>query len=239
MKKLYTVLLVLLSLITMSLTAAAEPNLTIAEGDTLVSGSIADDLEIHGVVKNNNSNSSVIVMLKVYLEQRVKGQSLLICWGDQCLPPIEDLGLTSFSERVPVKPNSTSGDKFHCTVDQGNVAGTMVATFVFYDANNPDDSAAFTCTVEIGNTTLVDEQTTESITLSPNPAVDFINLNMTGNVKTVKIFNITGTLVNSIAVPQGTSNLNINLSNVPSGIYFLNVIGRDGIIETRRFVINK
>jgi hypothetical protein len=238
MKKLNTLWIMLFAFLAMNFVMTAAPNLTIDKGDTEVSGGVNDDLEIHGIVRNNSKVTSVITMLKVYLHERQEGQSLMICWGEQCLPPISDVGLTKFSERVPIMVQSTSGNKFHCTVDQGGVEGDMVATFVFYDANNPNDSAAFTTHVHIGPTD-VEEITVNTLGISPNPASDFINVNFDSDASTIKIFDITGILLNSFNVESGTHSLNINMSTIPSGVYLLNIINRDGTMQTRRFVISK
>lgn len=238
MKKLSTLLILVAAFFTMQAFTNAQSNLSIEVGDTLVRGSVDDDLGIHAVVKNNSTNTNIVTMLKVYMKEIVDGQSLLICWGDQCLPPIDQVGLTSFSEEVVIAPGTTSDNKFHCDIDQGGVEGTMVATFVFYDKNNVNDSAAFTTTVVIG-TTGIEDETATSFSISPNPSVDFLNLNFTEDIKTVKLYDITGVLLNSVNVDAGTNNLNLNLAGYSSGIYFLNVLRRDGVIETKRFVINK
>jgi hypothetical protein len=228
----------LLAFFAMNLVLSASPNLIIEKGDTEVIGGVDDDLEIHGIVRNKSKVTSVITMLKVYLHERQEGQSLMICWGDQCLPPIEDVGLTNFSERVPILANSTSDEKFHCTVYQGGVEGDMRATFVFYDANNPNDSASFTTNVHIGPTG-VEVENISMFEISPNPASDFLNINFDSDVSTVKIFDITGILVYSQNIETRTRNLNINTETMSSGVYLMNVINRDGTIQMRRFVVNK
>ncbi len=238
MKKLNTLWIVLFAFFAMNLTMMALPNLKIQVGDTKVNGGVNDDLQIHGVVQNLSTSISVTTLLKVYLKERINGQSLSICWGEQCLPPIEDIGLTQFEEEVTIQSLGNSGYKFHCTIDQGGKIGDMLATFVFYDKDNPNDSAAFTTRVHIGATD-VESKTNNILTLSPNPAIDNLNIKLTDKATNVRIYNIAGTLLNSINVQSGTHNLNVNISSFETGVYFVNIVSEDGTLKTHRFVVSK
>jgi len=236
MKKLYTFLILVIAVFSMNMMANAAPNLEILVGDKNVSGSVDDDLSIRGVVKNVSTSQSVITLLKVYMEKLVSGQSILVCWGDQCLPPIVQKGLTQFTEEVVLMPGENSEEKFHCGIEQGGMEGEMIVTFVFYDKNNPSDSAAFTTIVTIGPTG-VEIKTPETFSINPNPAFDYINVNFDSDAELIKIYDMMGMLVSTTNVDGG--NARIDVSALPQGVYLLNAYNRDGSIYTRRFVVSR
>ena len=70
--------------------------------------------------------------------------------------------------------------------------------------------------------------------ISPNPAVETINLSLTeaGNTQAeIVIYNSIGEKVKSLSgenFPIGTNNIQINIADLPQGIYFLHLIN-DGV----------
>lgn len=73
-----------------------------------------------------------------------------------------------------------------------------------------------------------------ALVISPNPAVETINLSLTeaGNTQAeVVIYNSIGEKVKSLSgenFPIGTNNIQINIADLPQGIYFLHLIN-DGV----------
>ncbi len=236
MKKFYTFCALALSILSLTVSSTATPNLEIMYGDKYVSGGVDDLITIKGIVKNVSTSQSVVTMLKVYMEKIENDQAILVCWGDQCLPPIAEKGLTQFTEEVVLLPGENSEELFHCEVDQAGNEGEMIVTFVFYDKSNPNDSAAFTTQVTIGPTG-VEITSPESFTITPNPATDYINVSFDGTVDVIKIYYISGIIVNTIDI--NNDNARIDISTLPQGVYLLNAYNGKGSIYTRRFVISR
>ncbi len=67
--------------------------------------------------------------------------------------------------------------------------------------------------------------------LYPNPAKDFVILTAGSNIKSIKIFNTTGSLVKQFAAVQSNSKLNI--SSLTTGIYIAVIETVDGIITQK------
>lgn len=63
----------------------------------------------------------------------------------------------------------------------------------------------------------------ETVSIYPNPAKDIVNIIVNDNKSSLNIYNINGILVNKIDL-KNTSN-NINISDLPKGIYTFEVIG--------------
>ena len=81
--------------------------------------------------------------------------------------------------------------------------------------------------------------------ISPNPASDKINLSFVldenKNVE-MKIFNSLGEVVkiiNNEYLVQGQNITQVDVSTLPNGVYFSQIISENNIPETRRFVVSK
>jgi Concanavalin A-like lectin/glucanases superfamily/Secretion system C-terminal sorting domain/F5/8 type C domain len=68
------------------------------------------------------------------------------------------------------------------------------------------------------------------ISIYPNPATDFININTTEQIKNVFIANVTG---QTVAVFAPNTQNKYNISNLPSGIYFVNMQTNNQIIRQK------
>ncbi|MBL7683147.1 MAG: T9SS type A sorting domain-containing protein [Flavipsychrobacter sp.] len=76
----------------------------------------------------------------------------------------------------------------------------------------------------------------DNIVVYPNPAGDDVNVVFTGmnEVKTIGIYNLIGKMV-SVYKVSGTS-ANMNVANVPSGIYLIRLMDNQGhVVATRKF----
>lgn len=108
-------------------------------------------------------------------------------------------------------------------VDQGDNAYYDEALFGDLDLSGND--RIFNTTIDLGayeyNSTLsvddisLDENT---VKLYPNPATDVVNIKTNQTIKNVRVFNVNGQKVLDIA-----NQSQINISNLPTGMYFLNI----------------
>ncbi|EMQ94007.1 hypothetical protein D778_01191 [Xanthomarina gelatinilytica] len=117
------------------------------------------------------------------------------------------------------KPTSAS----NYIVDQGDNAYYDEALFGDLDLSGND--RVFNTTIDLGayeyNSTLsvddisLDENT---VKLYPNPATDVVNIKTNQTIKNVAVFNVNGQKVLEIA-----NQSQINISNLPTGMYFLSI----------------
>ncbi|GGH44009.1 hypothetical protein IA57_10435 [Mangrovimonas yunxiaonensis] len=117
------------------------------------------------------------------------------------------------------KPTSAS----NYIVDQGDNAYYDEALFGDLDLSGND--RVFNTTIDLGayeyNSTLsvddisLDENT---VKLYPNPATDVVNIKTNQTIKNVRVFNVNGQKVLEIA-----NQSQINISNLPTGMYFLSI----------------
>ena len=239
MKKLYTISIMLVALIALSLTAVSAPDLHIMSADTLLQGGVDDIIQIKAKVRNANVLNSVPTKLKINVHEIQNGQGLLICWGPTCFPLVTETGSKEYMDVFNIPAQGDSDNGFKCDVEQFGVEGLIEVTFTFYNENNPADEASFTTKVMIGEVS-VEESALTDVSIYPNPAVDYVNLILdeSATVNQVNITNITGTLLKSIPV-RNSDVMTIPVMELPNGIYFLTTIGESGIINSRRFIISR
>lgn len=74
--------------------------------------------------------------------------------------------------------------------------------------------------------------------VSPVPAHEEVNLQFTAEIveATIRIFNANGMLVEETENVSGQT-ISIPTSSLPAGIFFVNVISRDGTVQTGKFVV--
>jgi len=76
----------------------------------------------------------------------------------------------------------------------------------------------------------------DEVIIYPNPAANEVNVVFDGNqdIKTVSIYNLIGKPVSVFKVAGDSANLNIE--NIPTGIYFIRLINSHGdVVQTRKF----
>ncbi len=79
----------------------------------------------------------------------------------------------------------------------------------------------------------------DQVSLYPNPASDFININFgtqTKQTSTLKIFTNTGQQIVSKTIAPNTNHVEINVANLSAGVYFMQIDNGDGKIIVKKFI---
>ena len=89
----------------------------------------------------------------------------------------------------------------------------------------------------IESTTSLKEFKSSSFKLYPNPAKDLITIsvNETVQVKKVRVYSVTGQIISEKEMPE--NNLQLEVSDLQSGMYLLEVETEDGFREVKRLII--
>lgn len=77
----------------------------------------------------------------------------------------------------------------------------------------------------------------ESLTLYPNPVVDQLTVALNTNLSekvTLRVINSTGQLVTTKEMQ--TNRAVISTSDLAKGIYFVQIVGNNGILSTQKFI---
>jgi uncharacterized repeat protein (TIGR01451 family) len=111
--------------------------------------------------------------------------------------------------------------------------GTVIdnSASIYFDFNEPIKTNTVTSTYFNFVSSVKDWQTVSSVFLYPNPATQKVNVVATEQINELVISNISGAILKQLA-PANLS-LEIDLSDVPSGIYFIAVKTANGIKQNR------
>lgn len=74
----------------------------------------------------------------------------------------------------------------------------------------------------------------DSLKVYPNPAISYISIDA-GTIKKIKIINVNGKVVKKKTLSE-SSETKIDISNLPSGVYFIEAKDVNGVIKEGRFV---
>ncbi|TBX69157.1 T9SS type A sorting domain-containing protein [Flavobacterium silvisoli] len=121
-----------------------------------------------------------------------------------------------------------NGDRKPDFVDTENEATESIAE-VFMNGGQKYWKVYLNNAPNLGNSEF--EGMTNHITVYPNPVKDTFKVTNTGTVTTMKMYDIKGTIVKEIV--QDFDN-NIDISNLPKGIYLLKVTNAEGQVLTQR-----
>ncbi len=78
--------------------------------------------------------------------------------------------------------------------------------------------------------------TNEEITLSPNPVNTFLKLNWNGTIiERIKIIDINGQIISELE-PEGTSEITVNVEDMPNGLYFVRFLTKTQEVHTNKFM---
>ncbi|WP_196888040.1 T9SS type A sorting domain-containing protein [Aureivirga sp. CE67] len=77
------------------------------------------------------------------------------------------------------------------------------------------------------------ENTDLSITIFPNPVSDVLKIEGKYGLNNLKIFNILGENIKNISFENNLSQAEVNVSNIPSGIYFIKIDSKKGSLSKK------
>jgi len=95
------------------------------------------------------------------------------------------------------------------------------------------------CAIDFRNPTGVDNTVSvkDAISVYPNPANDFIGINLSSNatLKEIKILDLTGRTIETRPVQKGENNIRISVTDYPSGVYLISFTTDQGT-KVRKFI---
>ena len=172
---------------------------------------------------------------------------LAICDNNACYP-ITSLwsGSASTATLEISNPYSTAGTHayggdFHMlgAFSAASTTGCYYMTIRMYNHAVPADTAYETYIVCNNTVTAAPDvpKASGSVVLYPNPTRDEVNIlyDPGYNVRNIAVYNIIGKIVAVYRVSDNSS-ANLDLSNVPSGLYFLRLMNESGeVVVTKKF----
>lgn len=138
-----------------------------------------------------------------------------------------------------IYPGTGAGELFNRTLDLSSFAGESTVYIAFRHHDTTDEDFLYIDDVVVTTSTLgVNSNLASQFSVFPNPATNVININNADNilVNGVEIIDINGRTVKS-AKFDGVSNAQINISDLATGMYMMNIASDKGT-TTKKIVKN-
>lgn len=190
-----------------------------------------------------SSTSPISVVATCYPSDLPPGVTYSICTPTNCLP-----GKTDVFTFPPFDIDASSMDvfrKMHLEVDCENLNAAIIPEgglnfsfkVVTANVNNAVDKVEINIKYTVTNTSSVIEQWVSSSEVSPNPAMEFVNISFKNNLNdnTIRIYNELGVEVMSQAFNGNKVSLETNALN--NGRYFFKVENSSKVIDNGNFII--
>ena len=194
-------------------------NYIIINYDTLKIGNCGDFLLPSVTFSNTSTNPVQIHFLRI-LKNIPTGWTSCFC-APICIAQTQDsLNFTIGIGGTKSAPNTQSVAPNFGT---DSLAGTGEVIVIFNEVGvNHFDTITFRgITAKVAGITHYEKET---FLVYPNPSKDIISIKSLGkNVKSIQLFNIEGELVKQTFYQSYQDNFKINISEIPSGIYYLSI----------------
>ncbi|MCB0755898.1 MAG: T9SS type A sorting domain-containing protein [Flavobacteriales bacterium] len=219
----------------------AQNSLTIPSIDDFVWGSIEDNLiQAEGTVENTNGSGPIDVRVQRITIDTVPGSQNYFCW-EQCYEPPTSISPTAMT----IDPGQRV-DQFYADYKPNGQQGISTLAYCFYNDANEADSVCVTVRfsaspvgiqdVFLGNQSGISES-------YPNPAKSVAKINYAlsagWNKAELMIYSMLGAQVRKINLLEDQGTLKLNVSDLPSGMYFYTLMVDDKSIATKKMLVTK
>ncbi|MBI1287913.1 MAG: T9SS type A sorting domain-containing protein [Flavobacteriales bacterium] len=235
MKYLYVALLSILGM-----NVQAQNNLSISSLDRNPWGAVnASVIQTDGVIENSGSND-IEVMVRRTIVDTVPGSQNYFCWV-QCYEP-----QTEVSPSPLTIPAGQSASDFYADYKPNGNAGVSTMIYCFYDRLVQSDSVCATVRFSASPAGILDVFAGDRSGVSesyPNPARSIANINYAlaqgWRKAEIKVYSMLGSLVKQVALKENQGTLKLNVSTLPSGMYFYMLTVDDREISTKKMLVTK
>ena len=227
-------------LLVFTITFAQAQSLSVITFDSIVQGdaSVSTALYAHASVKNNSAEAIDVKVKRIDGNFTKLTDFNAICWAS-CHPP--EVSVSNLA--ITIGPGEIDSLDFtgHVFPDQDGVPANGDITYVFFDENNPADSVAMTVHYEVVAALAVPEESNDYLVeIIPNPASNFISLNLSVIYSEPLIFKLYSSFGRLVYADKfsglNKSNL-INISSLPSGRYIYTLSEDSRILKTGKLII--
>ncbi|MEY4110377.1 MAG: Secretion system C-terminal sorting domain [Bacteroidota bacterium] len=188
-----------------------------------------------GKIKNISGGTANVRVLRTQLT-RLAGSTDYYCWN-VCLD-----STVSLSGAISLNDNQTDSTSFHAMYRCNGANGTSSVNYRFFDASNATDTTSVTVHY-ISTPTSINELTSTVGLISsigPVPTSETVQigyqLGAAGNTGIIEIYDISGKTVSKHSISGNTLSV-ISLSGLSPGIYSVRLIAANGLVDTRKILI--
>lgn len=237
LKKIFTTLILVIAMLGVS----QAQSLIVEAYDSVVTGHATNDNDIYGyaTVKNVSSDTVLVRFKRIDANYNLLTDNNAICWGI-CF--IESISVSPPSFSVYLAPGDTASASTHVYPDQDGVSRQGDITYVFFNSDDETDTVAYSVSYSVdNNVSLKDIAVEPKLSVYPNPANDRLEVNYSGTSlenSSFEIINLVGSKVYSKELSATENSINLNISNLKSGVYFCVLKSDNELVVSKKLVVN-
>lgn len=244
MKKL--ILAVTLILATMHFGFTQSLSLTHTDGTAIEDGAIVEFIEEPGIAiiesyvnVTNNAAAALDVKVKKVEIELLDNTMNTFCWGESCFPPAIFVSPNSITIEPGATEDSFRGEYY----PQGNI-GTSTMMYVFFDANNPDDSVSVYVDYTAGYVGLEEDPVANKpeVNAYPNPANAFTNIeyalpSIHQGQSRIVVRNVLGEIVKEVQLNKRKGKIQFDVNDLKQGVYLYSLVLENEQLITRKLIV--
>lgn len=240
-------ILLLISIVLISAGTLFAQNIIISDHGTAIpnNGNVYYMCDYNSIIEGhlsitNNSSYSMDIKVKKIEQSIVSGSSNYFCWSE-CYSPFVFVSPSS----LPIAAGQTDSSNFIIDYMPMGAAGTSIITYVIFNENNPNDSAAVNVHF-YGSPTGINTAFFSQVSLLnayPNPARNTVSFDYSipaeASSSQIVIRDIVGNIVKQSNISPVSGKAVFAIDELSSGIYFYSLIVNNEVYATRKLVIRK
>ncbi len=222
-------------------------SLVISELDSIVYGDpTANVITAHATVTNTGNSPIDVFLFGEHDAGAPATANYYYCWFVCYSPiPVADVYSWPNSHILTLDAGASNTSSFAAYYEPEGLAAVATFDYCFYDVNNPSDETCVQITFDTQNVGIEElEEGTSGISEAyPNPAksVAKINYSIAADSKDAKlvVYSMLGSKVREVALTEERGTLKLDVSSLPSGMYFYSLLVEDKAISTKKMLVTK
>jgi hypothetical protein len=185
-------------------------------------------------VKNNGASPKTLRLFRKVVGT-LQGTSNYFCWSACELPDVDTSG-----GNVTIPPNGVFLDMFLDYTPLGQIGESSVR-YIIQNVDNENDTASILVRFNATPTSMNEITAVPKLNaLYPNPAKNNVSVSyaLQQGQASLEVKNVLGQILRVTPIVAGSKSTNLNVADLPSGIYFVSLKSNGNIIDTKRLVVN-
>jgi hypothetical protein len=187
-------------------------------------------------VKNTGTAAKSLKMKRQQIDV-LANSSNYFCWT-LCYGPTVDE--SPAGDELVLQPNAVFTDMFLDYAPAGQL-GVSTIRYIIQNIADANDTASILVNFNATPTAITEITAVPKLnSLFPNPANNNVTVNFAVNQgqASIEVKNVLGQVQRIMPLTPGSKSTNLNVADLPSGIYFVSLKSNGNIIDTKRLVVN-
>ena len=195
----------------------------------------------------NEGNDTITIKLKRVVHSFINASEDFACWGSNCYGPVNPATtpVWDVNDLVVTNPGDTAAGlaPLQLYLDFNDNTGLAVYDYVFYDVDNPVDSAVLHVKWVVTLLTDVNEiaNAVQKMEVYPNPAVNQFTVDLNAGIQAdnqeIIIRDMLGKTIKSERINSRQEKFIFSTEGMTGGIYFVSYMLDGEVLKTSKLVV--